>query len=188
MTLAVNKHDGKFWTFEDYLQLPDDGKRYEIIDGVLYVSPSPAMMHQLLSKRLEFFFYQFELDGKGFVFDAPLDVHMPGCTPVQPDLIFLTREQRKLIRKKGIFGTPHLLVEILSPKTRSLDRVQKLNKYAAAGLEHYVIIDPEASTFEWFQLDGSGYRLVQSLGVEDNWTFQGRTLSLGQFFAELPED
>lgn len=188
MTLSIQKDQGRVWTYQDYLQLPDDGRRYEIIDGVLYVSPSPLSVHQLLSKRLQFFLYQFELNGDGFVYNAPLDVHMPGCTPVQPDLVFLSREQRGLIQDKGIFGAPHLVAEILSPTTRSLDRVKKLNKYAAAGVAHYLMIDPEASTFEWLELDGGGYRLTQSLGEEDSWTFRGRTLHLGQYFAELPSE
>lgn len=187
MTLSLRQDRDKVWTYQDYLSLPEDGKRYEIIDGVLYVSPSPLSIHQLLSKRLQFFLYQFELDGLGYVYAAPLDVHMPGCTPVQPDLIYLTREQRGFIQERGIFGAPHLLVEILSPGTRSLDRVKKLNKYAAAGVPNYIMVEPEASILEWLQLDGHGYRLAQSLGEGDSWTFQGKSLPLSDLFAELPE-
>lgn len=188
MTLSLQKDTKKVWTYEDYLQLPDDGKRYEIIDGVLYVSPSPTTPHQELSKRLQFFLYQLEQAGQGVVYGAPLDVLMPGCTPVQPDLLFLSSEQRGMIKKQGIRGAPFLLVEILSPGTRGLDRVKKLNKYASAGVSNYVIVDPEVHSLEWFQLEGEGYRLAQSLGDEDEWTFLNSTLKLTDFFAKLPED
>ncbi|MBT9582716.1 Uma2 family endonuclease [bacterium] len=187
MTLSLRQDRDKVWTYQDYLTLPEDGNRYEIIDGVLYGSPSPLSIHQLLSKRLGNFLYQFELEGQGFVYHAPLDVHIPGCTPVQPDLIFLTREQRGLIQDRGIFGAPHLLVEILSPGTRSLDRVKKLNKYAAAGVPNYVMVEPEASVLEWLQLDRNGYRLAHSLGEGDSWIFQGKSLRLSDLFAELPD-
>jgi len=187
MTLSLRQDRDRVWTYQDYLSLPQDGKRYEIIDGVLYVSPSPLSIHQLLSKRLGYFLYHFELEGQGYVYTAPLDVHMPGCTPVQPDVIFLTREQRGLIKERGIFGAPHLLVEILSPGTRSLDRVKKLNKYAAAGVHNYILVDPEASTLEWLQLDGDSYRFAQSLGEGDSWIFQGKSLPLSDLFAELPD-
>lgn len=183
LSLPIQNRE-KVWTYQDYLALPEDGNRYEIIEGVLYMSPSPLSVHQLISKRLGYFLYQLELKGQGFLYAAPLDVHMPDCTPVQPDLIFLTSEQRELIQERGIFGAPHLLVEILSPGSRSLDRVKKLNKYAAAGVVQYILVDPEAGTLEWLQLEGAGYRLLQSLGEEDSWTFRGQSLALRQLFDE----
>jgi Uma2 family endonuclease len=132
VTLQVDRH--KFWTYEDSLSLPSDGQRYEILDGVLYVSPSPSSLHQILSRRLQFFFYQFEQEGLGYIFNAPKDLLMPGCTPVQPDLIYLSRDQRGHIRDKYLQGVPHLVAEILSPSTRSLDRVKKLNRFAQNGV------------------------------------------------------
>jgi len=185
MTLQLDR--GKVWTYQDYLELPEDGRRYEIIDGVLYVSPSPRQVHQLLSRRLQFFFYQFELEGRGFVYNAPMDLLMPGCTPVQPDLIFLTREQRPLILDKYIEGVPELLVEILSPSTRSLDRVKKLNRYAKNGVQFYLIVDPEASTLEVFVHQAGRFVLDASLGQEDSWTYQDKTLDLAALFASLPD-
>jgi Uma2 family endonuclease len=184
MTLRLDRE--KTWTYEDYLALPNDGQRYEIIDGVLYVTPAPLTIHQTLSKRLQHFFYALELEGKGYAFYAPIDVVMPGCSPVQPDLVFLTPEQRSLIQEKNIAGVPHLLVEILSPSSRSLDRVQKLNRYARNGVSHYLIVDPEASSLEVFVLDRGAYRLEHSLsGDEDAWEFMGNRLVLAALFAPL---
>lgn len=186
MTLQVDRDH--VWTYEDTQTLPEDGRRYEVIDGVLYVSPSPLTVHQILSRRLQFFFYQFELAGQGYIFDAPMDLLMPGCTPVQPDLIFLLRDQRALIRRKNIEGVPHLVAEILSESTRSLDRVKKLNRFAQNSLPYYVLVDPEASTFEVLRHTSEGYMLEASLGPEDTWEFRGRSLDLAGFFAPLPEE
>lgn len=182
MTLRLDRE--KEWTYEDYLSTPDDGQRYEIIDGVLYVTPAPRSIHQMLSKRLQFFFYQLELEGQGYVYNAPIDVLMPGCTPVQPDLVFLLREQRTMIQDHGIVGVPHLVVEILSPTSRSLDRVQKLNRYAKNGVPLYLILDPDALSLEVFALDVGVYRLEHSLGEDDSWEFMGCQLALSQLFAE----
>jgi Uma2 family endonuclease len=185
MEMLIDRH--KVWTYQDSLQLPADGQRYEIIDGVLYVSPSPASRHQLLSMRLQFFFYQFQLTGNGYIFDAPMDLLMPGCTPVQPDLIFLQRNQGSMIKKNTIEGVPHLLAEILSPGTRSLDRVKKLNRYAQNGVPFYLLVDPEIDSFEVLTLNNGRYNL-ESLSNEDSWEFQGQTLDLAQYFAPLEVD
>ena len=112
---------------------------------------------------------------------------MPGCTPVQPDLIFLTREQRPLIQENYIQGTPELLVEILSPSTRSLDRVKKLNRYAQNGVNFYLIVDPEAATLEVFVHQAGRFVLEASLSQEDSWTYQDKTLDLAALFAPLPD-
>ena len=182
MTLQLDSE--RVWTYEDYQALPDDGRRYEIIDGVLYMSPSPRTIHQLVSRRLQFFFYQFELEGRGFIYDAPVDLLMPGCTPVQPDLIFLQREQEALVTEKCIQGIPHLVVEILS-SNRSYDRVKKLNKYAKNGIPFYIIVDPEDPAFEVYRLDGQTYRLEHSLTLGDTWQWEEKTLDLTALFAPL---
>lgn len=182
MSLQVDREH--YWTYEDSLTLPDDGRRYEIIDGVLYVSPSPRTWHQTLSRRLQFFFYQFEVAGQGYVFDAPMDLLMPGCTPVQPDLIFLTRDQKPMIEEKAIVGVPHLLVEILSPGTRSLDRVKKLNRYAQNAVPFYLIVDPDAACMEVLIFGTKDYHVL-ALSEEDEWEFLGRKLDLAALFAPL---
>lgn len=158
MTLSQEK----VWTYEDVQRLPEDGRSYEVIDGVLYVSPSPHQIHQLLSRRLQFFFYQFELEDQGYIYDAPMDLIMPGCTPVQPDLMFLLPEQFHQIQEKWIEGPPHVVVEILSPDSASRDRVRKLRKYASCGVPYYLLVDPVAQTLEVLHLDGATYRVAET--------------------------
>lgn len=181
----------RIWTYEDYLRLPDDGKRYEIIDGVLYVSPAPRLVHQAMSKHLQQVLFQQELAGRGWVFNAPVEVRMPGADPVQPDLVFIAVEQRSLMRSKAIVGSPKLIVELLSPTTARYDRVIKLNKYAACGVPHYWIGDPRERTLELFRLDGEGYRLLASLGPGDRFDhpdFVELTLDLDHLFALIPPE
>jgi Uma2 family endonuclease len=157
----------KFWTYEKYRQLPDDGIRYEVIHGELLMTPSPSPTHQTLSRRLQFVFYQLEQQGQGQIFNAPIDLMIPGGTPVQPDLVFLRQNQAHLVTSRGIEGVPELVVEILSPSTATVDRTKKLHLYAAAGVRRYLLLDPGSQTMEILLHDGEGYRLEASLGPED---------------------
>ncbi|MBI3927482.1 MAG: Uma2 family endonuclease [Armatimonadetes bacterium] len=179
------------WTYEDYSALPDDGNRYEILYGRLYVTPSPTAGHQIVSKRLQHLLYQLELAGQGYVFNAPTDLLMPGADPVQPDLVFLTAAQKHLIRKKGIVGPPELLVEILSPGTARADRTVKLRNYSENGVRQYWIADPNARTVEFLFLDGESYRLEASLGPGDVYRsphLEGLVVDLEWLFSDLPEE
>lgn len=186
VTLPIDRE--RFWTYDDYRQLPDDGQRYEVIHGRLYVTPAPRTFHQTVSRRLQDLLYELERQGKGYVFDAPVEVLMPGATPVQPDLIYLTREQREMIAEKAIEGAPHLVVEILSPSTASRDRTLKLNVYAKAGVPNYWILDPAAHTLEVFELTDSGYRVAAALGGDETFeahSVEGLVVKLPELFAPL---
>ena len=111
---------------------------------------------------------------------------IPGATPVEPDLIFLTPEQRDQIAEKYIDGPPHLIVEILSPSTASRDRTLKLNLYAEAGVPHYWIVDPDACTLEVFHLVESHYQVKAALNKDETYTateVEGVELSLAEIFA-----
>lgn len=184
MTLT-NLPGPKYWTHADVQALPEDGNRYEVIDGELIVSPSPIAFHQVVSRRLQFFFYQFEIEERGYIFNAPMDLVMPGCTPVQPDLIFLLGEQFGMIKRNFIDGAPHLLVEVLSPSTARIDRIKKLRKYAQNGVHFYLLADPDNATLEVYELDGANYRLVHALEGGDTWHFRGKMLDIAQVFAPL---
>ena len=178
----------RLWTYDDYRQLPDDGQRYEVIYGRLYATSVPRTFHQTVSRRLQDLLYELERQGKGYVFDAPVEVLMPGATPVQPDLIYLNREQREMIAEKSIEGAPHLVVEILSPSTASRDRTLKLNVYAKAGVPNYWILDPAARTLEVFELTDSGYRVAAALGGDETFeahSVEGLIVKLPELFAPL---
>jgi len=135
-------------TYEDLLDIPDDDRRYEIIEGALYVSPTPAVRHQDLRTVLLLLIGNWVVPrGLGKVFGAPVDVELARHTIVEPDIVFIRRERRGIITEQRIMGAPDLVVEILSPSTRNVDLGSKLERYATAGVPEYWIADPENETF-----------------------------------------
>ena len=155
------------WTYEDYFNLPDDGNRYEVIYGELYLmAPVPSPLHQRISRNLEFLLWtHVQAHDLGEVLDAPCDVIMgTGATPVQPDVIFISKVKLDIITKKNITGVPDLLVEILSASNPEHDREIKFNLYAQSGVAEYWIVDSEAQTVEVFALNEGAYSLLGRFG------------------------
>jgi len=150
------------WTYQDYLRLPDDGTQYEIIKGVLYMVPAPTTAHQRASRNLEFQMWEFvRRHGLGDVFYAPTDVYLPGQeTPVQPDLLFVAVGRAGIIQKRGVEGTPDLVVEIISPRTWWQDRRVKLPLYEETGVPECWIVDPDQGVIEVYVLERGSYALL----------------------------
>jgi Uma2 family endonuclease len=148
-------------TYDDYAALPDDGRRYEIHDGELSVTPSPGTNHQRVSRNLnEILGAHARTRGLGEVLYAPLDVILANTTIVQPDLIFIAPAHASRVSRRGIEGAPTLAVEILSPSTTTIDRSRKLQLYARHGVPYYWIVDPDARVLEAYELAEGRYRLV----------------------------
>ena len=136
------------WTYADYCLLPDDGQRYEVIRGHLYVSPAPSIVHQLTVKRVVRKVDSFVADHHlGEVLTAPLDILLPRGlgTPVQPDVIFFRRGNVPRVDALNFEGVPDLVIEVLSPSTRRLDKI-KLAAYRDAGVPEVWHPDPKART------------------------------------------
>lgn len=149
------------WTYDDYAALPDDGNRYEVLDGELVMAPAPTVIHQRGLMNLILTIMQHVKSHKlGECLAAPCDVILDARTVVQPDLIFVSNERSSIITEKNIQGAPDLVVEILSPSTAGRDRVVKLRLYARFGVPHYWLIDLTERIFEVFELDGTRYRLA----------------------------
>jgi len=147
------------WTYADYAALPDDGNRYEIIAGVLYMTPAPGTGHQSVSARLvTFLVTHVEFAGLGRVFAAPVDVELAPDTVVQPDIVVVLSANLHRITPSRIIGAPDLVVEILSPGTAGYDRREKQDAYARSGVGEYWIVDPGAQTVELLTLEQGGYR------------------------------
>jgi len=142
------------WTWEDYLRLPDDGQRYEIVEGVLYVTAAPTFDHQFsafeLAAELRGFVKARRL---GLVLVAPFDVRLPGVAdPVQPDVLFFRSGNEPRKGDKHFQGVPDLVVEVLSPGTGRLDRRVKFEAYEKAGVAEYWLVDPGPRTIVVFEL------------------------------------
>ncbi|MEM1093857.1 MAG: Uma2 family endonuclease [Bacteroidota bacterium] len=145
-------------TYEDYRGLPDDGKRYEIIDGDLFMSPAPSFWHQRFQMRLSGTLFGYLTDHPiGEVATAPLDVILADDIVVQPDIVFISQAKSGLISDRGLAGAPDLVVEILSPSNRGYDEGRKRKLYEMFGVEEYWIVDPEADTVRIYRLTDDGY-------------------------------
>lgn len=141
------------WTYRHWEALPDDGNRYEIIDGVVYVTTAPSSFHQWIVQQLvEYIGIPAKKQGLAFGFPSPIGVLMPGCDPVQPDYVVVLATRRAIIRERRIMDVPDLIVEILSPNNAAYDQEVKLEAYAAAGVPEYVIVDPRTRSLSHYRL------------------------------------
>jgi Uma2 family endonuclease len=148
-------------TYEDYCALPDDGRRYELHDGELSVTPAPNVAHQRISRDLFALLHaHVQRTGLGEVLYAPLDTILSRTTVLQPDILFIATEHAGRVSARGIEGAPTLAVEILSPSTAAIDRETKLRLYARHGVPYYWIVDPDACSIEAYELVGGAYRLA----------------------------
>ncbi len=154
------------WTYEDFRRLPDDGLRYEIIEGVLYMSPAPRTKHQRCVLKLAYRFEQYNEKHKaGEVFISPIDVYFSTSTTVEPDIIFILQPRVSIVQEEKIVGAPDLAVEVLSPSTAHVDRGKKFQIYAQAGVREYWIVDTEARTVELYVLRAGVYVLLGKHGA-----------------------
>ncbi|MGH7491036.1 MAG: Uma2 family endonuclease [bacterium] len=149
--IATQRHRG-LYTYREYLTLPDDGKRYEIIEGKLYMSPAPAITHQIILKRLLYIIENFLIQNPlGELLPAPTDVILSEINILQPDLLFVAKENYEILTHENVQGAPDLVVEILSPGTAKRDRTSKLETYSEFGVVEYWIVDEEKQTVEVWQ-------------------------------------
>ena len=142
------------FTYSDYRSLPENGKRYQLVDGdLLMMAPAPSYRHQAILRNLEYPLLQFvERNRLGTVLFAPLDVVLSDTDVVQPELLFLSTAHRDRIVTEGVRGAPDLVVEILSPSTRELDLTVKRKLYARYEIPEYWIVDPDAQTIAVYRL------------------------------------
>ena len=172
-------------TWHDAQLMPEDGKRYEAIDGELYVTPAPSRRHQWISETLGAALRKLLVEpGHGWLYRAPIGVEFPDTEEgVQPDLIFVSRARAARLVDEGIRGAPDLVVEILSPGTAKRDRTIKQKLYQRQGVAQYWIVDADAESVDvWdfeagvlkptvysdrlpVQMDGRGFGEVPLVGI-----------------------
>lgn len=147
MELAIEA-PRRHWTAEEVRALPDDGKRYEVVDGELLVTLAPMPRHQRVVGELYFQLQQYlRTHPVGEVLASPADIELALDTLVQPDLFVFLPATEPLRTWKEL--PPLLLaIEVLSPSTARSDRVLKRGRYQRAGFPEYWIVDPESRTVE----------------------------------------
>jgi Uma2 family endonuclease len=148
-------------SFADLEQWPEDGRRYELYDGEVYVVPSPLPLHQIVSARLYLTLNEYAHEHGGVVLYAPLDIVLTEYDVVQPDLLLFTQERQHLVQLRKVTRVPpDLAIEILSPSTARNDRGRKLQLLARHGVREYWLVDPEAVAIEVYSSSGNQLALA----------------------------
>ena len=175
------------YTYADYCRLPDDGLQYEVIDGVLYMAPSPHPNHQWTSGNIYRLLRYAVMAGRlGRVYYGPIAMIFPDGDVLQPDLIFVSRDRLHIITNRGVEGPPELVVEVLSPSTRRRDLELKRRRYARFGVLEYWLADPVNRTIRVLELRGGEYVERGVYGVDDQFAtplIPGLRISVAQVFA-----
>ena len=141
-----------YYTFKDLQKLPEwpEGPLIELIAGELYLVPSPIPLHQDITRNLIIKLSNY-LSKKaiGKIYNAPIDVKLSNEDVVIPDLIFISNENKTIIKEKFIEGTPDLVIEILSSnKTRDL--IEKFELYQKYKVKEYWVINPQEKSITIF--------------------------------------
>src|SRR5713226_200939 len=151
-------------TYDDYAALPDDGRRYELYEGELIVTPAPRTRHQVVIGNLHMLMAEHvRHHGLGEVFLSPIDVILSRISVVQADLVYVETARLGIVTERAIEGAPTLVVEVLSPSTDARDRGVKQALYARYGVPYYWIVDSAARTVEARRLGGESYEAVARL-------------------------
>ncbi len=191
VTLPVKRTPGPKqgeWTYSDYARLPDDGRRYEVMNGVLIMSPAPNEIHQMAVVRFTYYLFQHvDLAKRGRVIVAPFDVELTPKRVVQPDILVVLQTNAAKQTSTRLIGAPDLTIEIASPGTATYDRLSKYDAYEQAGVSEYWIADPEEQTIEMLVLQHGKY-ISQGI-FQGNTTLPSQvvpgiaTVPVQQFFA-----
>jgi Uma2 family endonuclease len=191
--LALRSLDAS-WNYARWQHLPDDGNRYEVIDGVLYMTTAPSFFHQWIVRQIALTLVeQIDQPSIGLTIWAPIGVLMPGCDPVQPDIVVVRREQLGIIAERRINGVPALLVEVVSPGTLRQDSEIKRAAYARAGVPEYWIVRPtERDVLVHSQPDPALGAYLQTDHVPPDGMLASPTLpvraTVSAFFAGSPDE
>lgn len=147
---------GRSLTRADLATMPDDGHRYELLDGVLIVSPAPRRLHQRAVGRLFLALNEVCPSELELLF-APFDVVLADDTVIQPDLVIAPRDA---YTDRELPAAPLLAIEVLSPSTRGIDLLLKKDRLRRADCRHYWVVDPDEPSIIAWALDGDDYREI----------------------------
>ena len=177
------------YTYQDYLNLPDDAERRELIAGEYCIMPSPSEKHQFAVGVIFAALLTFAMERRlGMAFVSPFDVVLSPTDVFQPDAMFLSNERYHLRTGANIRGAPDLVVEVLSPSTADRDRAAKRDRYAQAGVQEYWLADPDAKTIEVLTAHNNAFRTAAIYAPGDALAsplLPGFALNVDAVFAEF---
>lgn len=177
----------KVISYEDFIERYENTEeRMEYIDGIVYAMGSPSVQHQKIIMQLSYQLYTFLMGKKCQPFVAPLDVHFENTelkSCVQPDLLVICDEEN--VRDGKYFGVPTMVIEILSPSSRSKDTIIKLNLYWREGVKEYLLVDPMKEIVYYWSFENKEIVSQQTLKGEDIFSsssFEGLEIKIGEIF------
>ena len=178
------------WTVDDLQDLPDDGQRYEVIDGELFVTPAPSLAHQRAILELARVLADYvRAEGIGDLIIAPADVRFSDVRSVQPDLFVVPLVDGRRPRRFEDVGRLLLAVEVLSPSTARADRVAKRVLFRDEGVAEYWIVDLDARTIERSTpADSRVEVLVDRVDWQPDGAASSLTVDLLEYFARVLDD
>lgn len=148
------------YTYRDLLTTPDDGNRYEILEGELAMTPAPGRAHQFVVANLTNILVEYaNRTGCGQVYPAPFDVFFNDETVVEPDILFVSKNRLHIMDQQKVNGPPDIVIEVISESTEARDRGFKFTLYAKEGVKEYWIVDPLNESVEVYELTASGFAL-----------------------------
>ncbi len=155
-------------SYADLEQAPEDGRRYELYDGEVFVVPAPIPRHQIVQQLIAEVLRRHVSAHGGFSVSSPIDIVFSEYDVLQPDVVLFTAERVQLVDlDRVIRDPPDLCVEILSLSTEATDRGRKMQMFARYGVREYWIVDPSARAIEVYALRGNAYALTQRTGRGD---------------------
>ena len=188
------QYGGKKVSYEEFMEIYEKSSlRMEFINGEIYILSSPGINHQEMLGRLYIQFSNYFKDKECRVFLAPFDVHFrkkgfKEPDVMQPDLSVVCDLENNVTEAGRYMGTPALVVEILSDRTRKKDMVDKLNTYMLSGVEEYWIVDPKQENimlyyFKEFEIDS--YKIYDKKEITRSLAFEGLSVDNSELFSRL---
>lgn len=177
------------YTYHDYLKA--NNEIFEIVDGERKnMTPAPSYEHQDIQSTIVRILINYIFDNKlGKLLFAPIDVILDNKNVVQPDILFLSNEKRNLIQKRGIFGAPDLVIEIISPSSRYRDIFEKKELYEKFGVKEYWLVDYYMKNIEILVLDENNkYKLYSEGSLQERENEQEKVILKSNVLSELELD
>lgn len=175
-------------TVADYMKLPDDAPRYELIEGELLMAPAPNRYHQEILFNLALILGNHVRKKRlGKIYLAPFDIIFDEHNVLQPDIIFFSNARASALTKAGASGAPDLAVEILSPGAEKRDREQKRKIFARTGVEELWLVLPDKHRIEIYRLQENPTQPVQIVKEAERFhsrLFPGLTIDIAEVFAD----
>jgi Uma2 family endonuclease len=176
-------------TYADLERLPDDGNRYELIGGELYVTPPPINPHQDAAAAIISEFRNHAERTGGWAFVAPTGLYFSDRDFVEPDVMYVAADRLNVIEERDVRGAPTIAVEVLSPSTMRTDRTKKSSLYATFGVPEFWLVDVDTRTVEVRSLPRRG-EYTAAAGYSDgsviSTVVEGLSIPLERIFLRPP--